>query len=68
MSNFQVQWPKQRKYVENLLCIRFNDVLVTFLMEFWKVGPWKDREEIRDIFPWDEGCLSCLLILRICCL
>jgi hypothetical protein len=26
-----------------------------FSLEFYKVGPWKDRGEIRDIFPWNEG-------------
>lgn len=36
--------------------------LVLFSLELQEVGPWKDRVEVRDIFLWNEGCFSYLLM------
>lgn len=50
-----MQCLRQGRYGETLRCTKPSEGLCFLFIEFWKVGPWKDREEIRNIFPWNEG-------------
>lgn len=50
----------------NMLIVYYSSspmvYLVLFSLELQDVGPWKDRVEVRDIFLWNEGCFSYLLM------